>query len=234
MDFSFYRKSYDEHVRGLQTNTGEAMEKAVGSIDHAHFLSFGALMRHIVQQAGLQTGDYLVDAGCGSGRLAAALSVWLEGRYLGIDIVTELLDHARSLCNRPDWRFEPVGDVRIPEEDGKTDMVCFFSLFTHLMHEDSYRYLMEANRVLKPGGRTVFSFLEFFIPAHWEVFNDMLKARAQNVSTHHNQFLSRDIIRDWLPSLGFSLVAFHDGDKPWPGLDTEAILGQSVCIIQKQ
>ena len=101
------------------------------------------------------------------------------------------------------------------------------------MHEDSYRYLMEANRTLKAGGRTVFSFLEFSMPTHWAVFDEMIKARGLSVGTHHNQFLSRDIIENWLPRLGFTLVSFHDGDKPRPGLGTEVLLGQSVCVMQK-
>jgi ubiquinone/menaquinone biosynthesis C-methylase UbiE len=234
MDFSFYSKSYDEHVRGLEASGDSAMERAVGSSDHSDFLSFGALMRQVLQQAGLQSGDYLIDAGCGSGRLAYALSAWLKGRYLGTDIVKKLIDHARFLCNRPDWRFQLVDKIRIPERDGKADMVCFFSIFTHLLHEDSYLYLLEANRVLKPGGRAVFSFLEFSIPSHWAVFHAMLRDRSAGAHTHHNQFLSRDIIEHWLPALGFSLVAFQDGDKPCHGIDSEANLGQSVCVLQKQ
>ena len=126
MDFSFYRKSYDDHVRNLQANSDDAVAQAVGSTSHSDFLSFGTLMRQVLQEAGLQPGDYLIDVGCGSGRLSNALSSWLAGRYLGIDIVTELLDHARALCSRPDWRFEQVDDVRIPEDSGKADMVCFF------------------------------------------------------------------------------------------------------------
>ena len=36
-------------------------------------------------------------------------------------------------------------------------MVCAFSVFTHIEHEDSYLYLEEALRIVRPGGRFVFS-----------------------------------------------------------------------------
>jgi hypothetical protein len=37
------------------------------------------------------------------------------------------------------------------------DMIRAFSVFTHIEHEDSYLYLKEALRVVRPGGRFVFS-----------------------------------------------------------------------------
>jgi ubiquinone/menaquinone biosynthesis C-methylase UbiE len=58
----------------------------------------------------------------------------------------------------------------IPEKDGEADFVCFFSVLTHLLHEQGFVYLQEAKRVLKPGGKIVFSFLEFAVPDHWAVF----------------------------------------------------------------
>ena len=43
----------------------------------------------------------------------------------------------------------------IPAPDGEADMVCFFSVLTHLLHEESYVYLQDARRVLKPTGKLV-------------------------------------------------------------------------------
>jgi SAM-dependent methyltransferase len=162
---------------------------------------------------------------------------------LGTDIVPELVSYARKLVDRPDWRFQLVKGNDIPEDDAQADVVCFFSVFTHLSHEDSYRYLREAKRVLKPGGKIVFSFLEFRIPCHWEVF----ASSAKNGAGSHplNTFLSRDAIQAFADHLDLRVELIEDGDKPFVPLshpvtlDSGAVmaqlgnLGQSICVLTR-
>jgi ubiquinone/menaquinone biosynthesis C-methylase UbiE len=214
-----------------------AMRIAVGG----EFEAVGVLERQLLIQIGLRPHDYLIDVGCGSGRLAKTLSPYLRGRYLGIDVVPELLDYARGLVARPDWRFELVEGLRIPEADGRADVVCFFSVFTHLPHEHSYVYLQEAKRVLKPGGKIVLSFLEFAIPLHWAWFEQAMRdGSGPSVLT---QFISRDGIEAWASHLGLTVESIHDGDKPTIALAEPLTLesgqvvsdcgafGQSLCVL---
>ena len=236
--FPDYAAGYRHLVRNLirSTEAEEAMSLAVGG----HYDSFGYLMRQILFDAGLRRSDYLIDVGCGSGRLAHVLSV---ERYLGTDIVPELLAHARARCPNPNWRFELVDDVVIPDQTGIADMVCLFSVLPHLLHQDSYRYLREAYRVLKPGGKVVFSFLEFKIPSHWNVFEAMVSHHVGDQI--HTQFISRDAIASWSAHLGFSIVGTYDGDTPHIRLQRPLTLddgrvvegmtnlGQSVCVLYK-
>ena len=234
--FADHAARYRRFVGNLAGSSAQAMSIAVGG----QYEPFGFLMREILTGAGLRDSGYLIDVGCGSGRLAHVLSV---ERYLGTDVVPELLAHARACCSNPAWRFELVNDTAIPESAGAADMVCFFSVFTHLLHEDSFRYLREAHRVLKPEGKVVFSFLEFKIPSHWGVFARMIEHREE--CQIHNQFISRDAIASWCGHLGFSIEATYDGDTPHIPLDRPltlddgrvvegmASLGQSVCILRK-
>jgi SAM-dependent methyltransferase len=221
-------------------NKDRAMQQAVGG----EYEAIGKLEFQLLMQYGLKEDDYVVDIGCGSGRLAKPLATYLKGKYLGTDIVPDFVDYAANLLNRPNWRFEVVDDFVVPEADDSVDFVCFFSVLTHLLHEQSYVYLQEAQRVLKTGGKIIFSFLDFRIPSHWNVFE---KTAAPSILTRPlNVFISRDAIDAWAAHLGLRVAAIHDGDKPFIRLPHPityesgevardlGTLGQSVCVLVKE
>ena len=215
----------------------EAMQLAIGG----SFELIGPLERELLKIFGLQTDHYLIDVGCGSGRLARPLMEYLseQGRYLGIDVVNDLLDHARKIVDRPNWRFELADGFCISEDDNQADMICFFSLVTHLLHEQSYLYLQDAKRVLKPGGKIVFSFIEFEMPGHWLIF----ESNIADVYTNHrplNQFISRNAIHVWADHLGLTVDRIVDSNEALAKLSTKPggpvsphALGQSICVLSK-
>lgn len=237
-----FTTTYPLLVEDLKQEHGRdrAMEQAVGG----EFEANGALEVEILKQLGLAGDAYLIDVGCGSGRLANPLSQYLKGAYLGIDIVPELVEYARRLVARPDWRFEVAEGLSIPEADGAADMVCFFSVFTHLLHEQSFVYLQEAARVLRPGGLIVFSYLDFAVASHWAAFEATI-AGLDGSSHPLNMFMSKDAIHAWADHLALAIEAIHDGDTNWVTLSAPVVfetgavmeghgtLGQSVCALRK-
>lgn len=215
-------------VKGVQHKMphDEAMELAIGG----SFELIGPIEVALLRHYGLPRDGYLIDVGCGSGRLAKPLSAWLNGSYLGIDLVPALVAHARKISARPDWRFQVIDHIGIPEADGQADMVCFFSVLTHLTDIQSYWYMEEARRVLKPGGRVVFSFLEFREPAHLKVFLDTLAQAKRKVEMPMNTFLDRETIGYWAAALGMEVVDIRDGAE---AVVAEGNLGQSTCVLRK-
>ncbi len=140
-----YVRDYNKLMKNLLDTSDSkmrAMELAVGGF----FDKVGALERDLMLQLGLSGQSYLVDVGCGSGRLASKLA-GLEGlRYLGIDVVSDMLDFAQSICKRSDWRFEISNDLSIPEQDKQADFITFFSVFTHLKHNDILEERIKAEK----------------------------------------------------------------------------------------
>jgi SAM-dependent methyltransferase len=204
----------------------EAMESAIGG----GFEQVGAIELSVLRHYGLPIDGHLVDVGCGSGRLARPLSAWLSGTYLGVDLVPDLIEHARKISARPDWRFEVIDHIGIPEADGAADMVCFFSVLTHLLHEQSYWYLEEAHRVLKPGGAVVFSFLEFRDPVHLQIFRDTVTNHKLKHMQPLNTFIDRGALEVWARELGMDIVDIRDGSD---AVVAEGALGQSLCVLRK-
>lgn len=225
----------------LETHTeSHAMSLAVGG----DYEAVGSLEFMLLKHLGLQPEHSVIDVGCGSGRLAYQLKDYLLGAYVGIDVVPELFQYAQRKCARSDWRFYAAPGTVIPEPDASADFITFFSVFTHLQFEETYRYLKDAARVLKPGGKIVFSFLEFRIPSHWNIFEASLKDERPDKVL--NQFMDRDGILGWAQRTGLSVRAILDGDQMYIPLDRPVVwddgrtmmetgsLGQSVSVLEKE
>ena len=113
----------------------------------------------LVREAELR-GTRVLDAGCGTGRLAAALAERAVARVWGVDASERMLEAARA--NVP----SSVGLRRalveeLPFKDGWFDRVVAW-LVVHLV--DRPRTFAEAHRVLVPGGRLA---VVTFDPAHF-------------------------------------------------------------------
>ncbi len=204
-----------------------AMSAAIGGdFDYIGAVEVAALQRH-----GLEPDDRVIDVGCGSGRLAKPLSQYLRGPYSGFDVVEGLVTYARDTVGRPDWRFDTVDHIAIPEPDDCADVVCFFSVLTHLLHEQSYWYLEEARRVVRPGGTILASFLEFADPAHWHAFAKQVEnAKRPDHADPLSVFIERDVLRTWAGRLDLEVVDIHAGDAE---IAEGLYLGQSLCVMRR-
>ena len=242
-NFLAYKTNYQEKVDTLseENRLDTAMSLAVSGgfdvIDKLEFL--------LLKQFGLLPTDSVIDIGCGSGRLAIQLQDYLTGEYLGTDVVEEQVLYAREKCPKENFKFSLANRFFLPKEDCSVDLICFFSVLTHLSHVNSFRYLKEASRVLREGGRIILSFLEFKIGQHWSVFESTFNDETNTGVL--DQFISRDAIDAWASHLGLKVVSIEDGNKYFiripdsleisdPNLifEKSGRLGESVCVLEKQ
>lgn len=162
-------------------------------IGPGEFMSVGQeLVELLRREAGLRRRDIVLDIGCGLGRVAIPLQrILTKGTYEGFDVVPEIIewDQANISRHSPRFRFQlidaasssynPQGadpsSATFPYPDRTFTLTMATSLFSHLMASATNRYLEESARVLKPGGRAIFTFF---------LLDDFARRRARLDSVH--------------------------------------------------
>lgn len=219
----------------------DAVRAHVGKMDQ--YERIGAIERQILLRFGLKDGDSLVDVGCGSGRLAKSLQDMPNLDYLGTDVVELLIEYCRNNY-RSDWRFEVVDGFTIPKPAKSVDMVAAFSVFTHILYEETFIYLEDCYRVLKDGGLVVFSFMDLSLPYMRKPF--MNAVRGLNHRSDLMIYFGMDVIRLFSEEIGFTIEEVIAGNNPVVTLDSDITLGdgsvlkagphqlgQSLCVLRK-
>jgi ubiquinone/menaquinone biosynthesis C-methylase UbiE len=220
-------KDYERFVAQLIAShpLDEAMSLAVGGA----YEKIGRIEADILAYGGLTDGMSVFDLGCGSGRLAVALADRFYVKFTGVDVVEQLLDYAKSK-SPSHYQFIKNDTLSIPMKNESVDIASAFSVFTHLLHEETYLYLLDMRRTLRPGGRIIFSHLEFAAEHHWTVFENTVQQKVAAANQHLNMFIERSAITVWAQHLELNIIEFIPGSThPW---GNEA-LGQSVVILQK-
>lgn len=132
----------------------------------------------LANTAGLTACSNVLDIGSGIGCLAIPLTrlIASPGSYDGLDIVergvrwcrtniTPMYPHFRfSHADIFNAEYNPGGTVKaaeyeLPYGDSSFDIVCLFSVFTHMLIADVEQYLAEISRILRPGGRLAATFV---------------------------------------------------------------------------
>ena len=151
--------------------------QSLHNVGPGDFQSSGAaLMEDLITYGGLESGDQVLDIGCGVGRVALPLAGFLgaSGGYIGFDVSRRAVNGCRRRFahRRPDFAFvwldlrnadyNAGGAVaetaaRFPCDDASIDLAFAASVFSHVQMATVSHYLVEAARALKPGGRLVFT-----------------------------------------------------------------------------
>lgn len=110
----------------------------------------------VVDKAGLDPGDAVVDLGCGTGN-AALIAASLGAQVIGVDAAPRLLEVARERARTQGVVLDlREGDLlALPVDEAAADVVL--SVFGVIFAPDPARALREISRVLRPGGRALVS-----------------------------------------------------------------------------
>jgi ubiquinone/menaquinone biosynthesis C-methylase UbiE len=229
-----YEDLYELHAQSLvpTASIGDGDFDLIGRIELSALLS-----------AGLEPEHTLVDFGCGTGRLAIHVIPRLpRGAYIGVDISTTMLTHARASVDavcagsscQVSWKHQTTAAFDLPAES--VDFFAAFSVFTHMEHEDSYRYLLDGRRVARPGARFVLSCLPMDLAVAREIF---LASAGISVEDRWKSVRSVTTTQEYMGALaemaGWRVDRWFRGDEqviPLDGGAGEMVpLGQSVCVL---
>jgi SAM-dependent methyltransferase len=142
--------------------------------DEAFIATAARDVRRLEDLAGLTTSSRLLDWGCGAGRLAIGVRE-VFGRvedYHGVDVQKHLIEWADKRLTAPGFRFtwvdlanaryNPDGSPErtIGAEPASVDVFYAYSVYSHLMADDTEAYLGLMSAALASGGR---AFITLFV-----------------------------------------------------------------------
>jgi SAM-dependent methyltransferase len=126
----------------------------VGPTTKEEYERLGAAKLEFLIDLGLTPDARVLDVGCGTGQLTAALHPFLSdhGMYYGTDISPEAVAFCRTRFARRNFVFLTSEMTALPIDGVSFDFIVFYSVFTHTFPDETALLLHEARRLLAEGG----------------------------------------------------------------------------------
>lgn len=215
-----------------------------------------------------KSGNTIVDLGSGTGILAIAAEPLVSqgGRYIGLDVNQADIAFCAQHYPSPPFEFQHLnahnaayaqeqrGQKPWPLEDNSADMVTALSVWSHLDENDAIFNLKEAQRIMRPGGKSIIT--TFILD---DTYKGLSASSGDETGAYH--LTPRDLWRfdkpaydsldwfttDWaevpekaiafnerglkrmLDETGLKMTAFHPGC--WK--ETPGIFFQDILILEK-
>lgn len=176
-------------------------------------------MEMIDRLLGVDPTDVILEIGCGVGRVGKYMGPRCS-KWIGTDISRGMLNVAalrlRGVPNIQLVELSSVGLREIPDES--VSLVYSTVVFMHLYEWDRFRYVKEAFRVLRPGGRCFFDNVDITSTHGWRVFLDGYALDPDKRPSHLSMVSSGDELRTYGVKAGFTEVVVHRWDDAWVGI----------------
>jgi SAM-dependent methyltransferase len=155
-----------------------------------------------------RAGERVLDLGCGAGRFVAALQ-HAGADPVGVEVAEAALDRARENAPGADLRLV-AEDGSLPLEHGSVDLVWCSEVLEHVA--DTSHLLLEARRVLRPGGRLLVT-----VPFHGRIKGALIGLLRFDAHFdplgQHLRFYTAGSLQTTLEASGFGPVQA----QPWGG-----------------
>jgi ubiquinone/menaquinone biosynthesis C-methylase UbiE len=166
----------------------------------------------------LQIGpeDKVLEIGCGVARvgreLAPCCAEW-HGSDISGNMIAYAADRTRGL---PNVHLHELPDNNLSIfPDNYFDVVYSTIVFMHLDKMDVFTYIVEAHRVLKPGGRAYFDAYNILAPEAWREFRRAIEQFPSNARPRHvSQFSTPQEMQKFMEEAGFETIRIDGENNP--------------------
>jgi ubiquinone/menaquinone biosynthesis C-methylase UbiE len=152
---------YDANYKNFEADLyAEIRREAFGEdIGQSGWMTAGE-QDHFIAMLDLAKGKRLLDVACGSGGPALRIAEKTQCSLVGVDVHEQAISTARSLASQRVLTEPPTFQVadaaeRLPFPDASFDAITCIDSINHL--PDRPRLISEWARLLKPGGRLLFT-----------------------------------------------------------------------------
>jgi SAM-dependent methyltransferase len=166
------RGAYKTVLNILGDTETRAKLHVIGSEREEDFAATGAETRDILARTvGIRPDDTFLEIGCGVGRVGQVLAPICR-QWIGCDVSGKMIQHARRRLQAfPNVKLVEISGYDLqPIPDRTIDVVYCTIVFMHLDEWDRYNYVLEAHRILRPGGRIFVDNFSICSDEGWEVF----------------------------------------------------------------
>lgn len=202
------RADYKAVWTSLSTTKEDAYMVVSGYTDEEKFHADAEDTLDILRATtGIRPDDVFLEIGCGVGRVGRVLAP-LVREWIGCDVSPNMITLAgRRLIGLPNTRLQEISGYDLsPIADASVDVVYTTVVFMHLEEWDRYTYVLEAMRVLKPGGRFYCDNADIASDAGWAMFEASRRIAPSERPSHISKCSSAPEIDAFLRRAGFSEV----------------------------
>jgi ubiquinone/menaquinone biosynthesis C-methylase UbiE len=209
----FRRRQYAETWNALASSRNTAGIAVSGSSGWERDLQKSAAkpIQNLVDLASVGPQDDLLEIACGIGRIAIELAPRCRS-WTGADISSNMLAYAAE-------RLKGIPNVRLQQLDGtglnglaadSFDVVYCTNTLAHLDELDRWRYVQEAFRVLRPGGRILIDNIDLASNEGWASFLKLVETyRGADQPPYMTRFSTAAELMEYASRAGFEQVTPH-------------------------
>jgi SAM-dependent methyltransferase len=166
------RRKYDEVWDALAATPELAKAAACGHGDEGTVRrSSQTAVKNLIELAGVRSEDDILEFGCGVARIGLELATrcrsW-TGADLSANMLATAAERVRGMNNVRLVKLQQVGLDQM--ESNSFDLVYSTNMLAHLDQMDRWRYVKDAFRVLRPGGRLCIDNVDLESDEGWAAF----------------------------------------------------------------
>jgi SAM-dependent methyltransferase len=213
LEAGFTRTAYGQVWDTASQSHDAARVSVCGVSDDAEWHRSGeATAGDVYTEAAVGPTDAVLEIGCGAGRVGRYLAPRCK-TWIGADVSANMLRFAaEALHDIPNAQFFKLNGYDLTGVDARSlDVVYSTGVFMHLDEWERYRYVADAYRALRPGGRIYIDNFNLLTDEGWALFEDLLKVdpskRPANVSRHSTP----QELEAYLTRAGFTGIRLRTG-----------------------